>query len=74
MYISRLLAVGSAAIAFAAAAPSLAQIEKRATNFQFFGVSESGAEFGGGIFPGVKGTDYIWPDTFVPLHSVHYPY
>lgn len=74
MYISRLLAVGSTAIAFTAAAPSPAQIEKRATNFQFFGVNESGAEFGAGIFPGVKGTDYTWPNTFVPLHSVLYLY
>lgn len=28
-----------------------------------FGVNESGAEFGSGKFPGVLGTDYIWPDT-----------
>ncbi|KAG8876776.1 hypothetical protein FRB97_003927 [Tulasnella sp. 331] len=34
-----------------------AAIEK----FKFFGVSESGAEFGSTAWPGVLGTDYIWP-------------
>lgn len=29
-------------------------------NFEFFGVNESGPEFGTAI-PGVLGTDYIWP-------------
>ncbi|CAK5275868.1 unnamed protein product [Mycena citricolor] len=32
-----------------------------ATKFKFFGVSESGAEFGSGKWPGVYGTDYIFP-------------
>ncbi|KAG6851092.1 hypothetical protein H0H93_000972 [Arthromyces matolae] len=31
------------------------------TKFKFFGVSESGAEFGSGKIPGVLGTDYTWP-------------
>ncbi|KAG9004807.1 hypothetical protein FRB94_002056 [Tulasnella sp. JGI-2019a] len=40
--------------------------------FKFFGVNESGAEFGSGKWPGVLGTDYIWPapssiDYFVGL-------
>ncbi|KIA75750.1 endo-beta-1,4-glucanase B [Aspergillus ustus] len=43
----------------AVAAP---QFKKRAT-LQFFGVNESGAEFGEANIPGVYGTDYIFPDT-----------
>ncbi|KAJ0423971.1 glycoside hydrolase superfamily [Aspergillus carlsbadensis] len=43
----------------AVAAP---QHKKRAT-FQFFGVNESGAEFGEDNIPGVWGTDFIFPDT-----------
>ncbi|KAH0585170.1 hypothetical protein H2248_008426 [Termitomyces sp. 'cryptogamus'] len=31
------------------------------TKFQFFGVNESGAEFGNQNIPGVLGTDYTWP-------------
>ncbi|KAF7294516.1 CBM1 domain-containing protein [Mycena kentingensis (nom. inval.)] len=31
------------------------------TKFKFFGVNESGAEFGQGKIPGVLGTDYIFP-------------
>ncbi|KAK7678575.1 hypothetical protein QCA50_018447 [Cerrena zonata] len=31
------------------------------TKFQFFGVNESGAEFGNLNIPGVLGTDYTWP-------------
>jgi len=31
--------------------------------FEFFGVNESGAEFGNGNIPGVLGTDFIWPTT-----------
>ncbi|TDL25485.1 endoglucanase [Rickenella mellea] len=31
------------------------------TKFKFFGVNESGAEFGNGNIPGVLGTDYTWP-------------
>ncbi|KAF5382103.1 hypothetical protein D9615_004377 [Tricholomella constricta] len=31
------------------------------TKFKYFGVNESGAEFGNGKIPGVLGTDYIWP-------------
>ncbi|KAF5327666.1 hypothetical protein D9619_004867 [Psilocybe cf. subviscida] len=31
------------------------------TKFKFFGVNESGAEFGDGKIPGVLGTDYTWP-------------
>ncbi|KAK0204881.1 glycoside hydrolase superfamily [Desarmillaria ectypa] len=31
------------------------------TKFEYFGVNESGAEFGSGNIPGVLGTDYIFP-------------
>jgi endoglucanase len=33
------------------------------TKFQYFGVNESGAEFGEGNLPGTLGKDYIWPTT-----------
>ncbi|KAI0747325.1 endoglucanase [Irpex lacteus] len=29
--------------------------------FKFFGVNESGAEFGNNVIPGTLGTDYTWP-------------
>ncbi|KAI2787481.1 putative endo-beta-1,4-glucanase B [Penicillium oxalicum] len=35
-------------------------VEKRANGFTWFGVSESGAEFGSAI-PGTLGKDYTWP-------------
>ncbi|KAI0259893.1 endoglucanase [Gloeopeniophorella convolvens] len=31
------------------------------TKFQYFGVSESGAEFGNTVIPGTLGKDYTWP-------------
>lgn len=34
-----------------------------AKKFKYFGVNQSGAEFGETTFPGVLGTDYIWPST-----------
>lgn len=34
-----------------------------ATPFEFFGVNESGAEFGNTVIPGTLGTDYTWPET-----------
>ncbi|KAL4885848.1 glycoside hydrolase superfamily [Aspergillus karnatakaensis] len=52
------------ALSFALAAGSALaapQLKKRAT-FEFFGVNESGAEFGEDNIPGVWGTDYIFPD------------
>ncbi|KAF9468040.1 endoglucanase [Collybia nuda] len=33
------------------------------SKFKFFGVNQSGAEFGNTKIPGVLGTDYIWPAT-----------
>ena len=34
-----------------------------ATPFEFFGVNESGAEFGNTVIPGTLGTDNTWPQT-----------
>lgn len=53
------IAVLASTVALAAAAPS--KKAKRAGNFEFFGVNESGAEFGNTNLPGVLGTDYTWP-------------
>ncbi|RDW69037.1 glycoside hydrolase family 5 protein [Aspergillus mulundensis] len=50
----------AAAAGTAMAAP---QLKKRSSGFTFFGVSESGAEFGESNIPGVWNTDYIFPDT-----------
>jgi len=53
------IAVGASMAALAVAAPSM--LQKRVKNFQWFGVNESGAEFGATNLPGVYGTDYTWP-------------
>ncbi|KAF5367509.1 hypothetical protein D9758_003765 [Tetrapyrgos nigripes] len=44
------------------------------TKFKFFGVNQSGAEFGNTVIPGTLGKDYTWPapssiDYFVVLES-----
>ncbi|KAI9037989.1 putative extracellular endoglucanase/cellulase [Aspergillus affinis] len=38
-------------------------MKKRDAGFNWFGVSESGAEFGQTNIPGTLGTDYTWPET-----------
>ena len=58
MHFSKLAVIAST-VALATAAPS--KKAKRAGNFEFFGVNESGAEFGNLNLPGVLGTDYTWP-------------
>jgi endoglucanase len=63
-FTTSLLAVGTAAMVVALPSMSL---KKRVKNFTWFGVNESGAEFGSGDIPGVLGTDYIWPVTYVQL-------
>ncbi|KAI1807730.1 glycoside hydrolase family 5 protein [Daldinia bambusicola] len=50
----------AAATVSAVAVPT--QTKKRASAFQFTGVSESGAEFGNQAIPGRLGKDYTWPD------------
>ncbi|THG99752.1 hypothetical protein EW026_g2669 [Hermanssonia centrifuga] len=44
-----------------ASAPSSSVCSGSLTKFKFFGVNESGAEFGNTNIPGVLGTDYTWP-------------
>lgn len=58
-----------ATAALAIAAPTTSKV-KRANKLQFFGVNESGPEFGESVLPGAYGKEYIWPtlstiDTFI---------
>jgi len=55
MLFTKLLVVG--AFGLAAASP----LQKRVSKFKWFGVDESGAEFGSGTYPGVEGTDFTFP-------------
>ncbi|KAF2135423.1 glycoside hydrolase family 5 protein [Aplosporella prunicola CBS 121167] len=64
MRVSTILAASTASLALAAPVQ-----HKRANKLQFFGVNESGPEFGETNLPGTKDTDYVWPtlstiDTF----------
>lgn len=59
LFSSLLIAAGT--VAFAFAGPIAKQ--KRGKTFQFFGVNEAGAEFGGNNLPGVVDKDYAWPST-----------
>lgn len=61
MQLGNLLLVASTAV-LAVAAPSLEK-SKRAKKFQWFGVNESGAEFGNAALPGQLNKDYVWPPT-----------
>ncbi|CAG8950060.1 hypothetical protein HYFRA_00008292 [Hymenoscyphus fraxineus] len=61
MYLGNLFLVASTAV-LAVAAPSLEKT-KRAKKFQWFGVNESGAEFGNAALPGQLNKDYVWPPT-----------
>lgn len=66
MRVSTAILATTASIALAA---PVKQEEKRASNFTFFGVNESGPEFGESNLPGTLNTDYVWPtlstmDTF----------
>ncbi|KAG9228309.1 putative endo-beta-1,4-glucanase B [Amylocarpus encephaloides] len=61
MYLGNLLLVASTAV-LAVAAPSTEK-SKRASKFQWFGVNESGAEFGNGVLPGQLNKHYTWPPT-----------
>lgn len=51
------IAAGLAALAVAA---PIAEKKKRVSKLKFFGVNESGGEFGSGSIPGQLGKDYIW--------------
>ncbi|EHL00928.1 putative endo-beta-1,4-glucanase B [Glarea lozoyensis 74030] len=61
MHFCNFLLVASTA-ALAVAAPSASE-KKRAKKFQWFGVNESGAEFGNAALPGQLNKDYTWPPT-----------
>jgi endoglucanase len=58
-------AASLASAAFAAPAPPV----KR--KLRWFGINESGAEFGDGKYPGVYNTDYTWYD--LKTIDVSYP-
>jgi endoglucanase len=66
MHFSKLLVLASTAV-LAVAAPSTG-LKKRVKSFKFFGVNESGAEFGNTAIPGQLGKDYTWPLTYVFLY------
>ncbi|KAK8216077.1 endo-beta-1,4-glucanase [Phyllosticta capitalensis] len=59
MRLTSFLAVSTASLAIAAPAPKQ---ERAASPFQFFGINESGPEFGETNLPGTLGTDYVWPN------------
>jgi endoglucanase len=49
------------AVLSAAAGSMAAAVDKRVSGFKWYGVSESGAEFGQTTLPGTLGKDYTWP-------------
>jgi endoglucanase len=51
-----------AAVALASTAFAAPTEEKRQNKLQWFGINESGAEFGEKNFTGVYGKEYIWYD------------
>ncbi|CAE6437902.1 unnamed protein product [Rhizoctonia solani] len=57
--------VATATVSSSAASPTSTTLCGGATRtkFKYFGVNQSCAEFGDGKWPGVLGTDYIWPST-----------
>ncbi|KAL9115385.1 MAG: hypothetical protein Q9227_000706 [Pyrenula ochraceoflavens] len=66
MRVTQLLAGFAAIVSLASAAPtdsSRSQLAKRVKKFQWFGVNESGAEFGQTSIPGTYNKDYTFPST-----------
>lgn len=61
MRFSKTFIVASTTV-LAVAAPYTGKV-KRVSRFLWFGVFESGAEFGNTAIPGQLGKDYIWPVT-----------
>jgi endoglucanase len=59
MLLQNLLAA-AALVSTAFAAPTE---QKRASKLKWFGINESGAEFGEKVIPGVYGKEYTWYDT-----------
>lgn len=63
--------LAASTVVLAVAAPSVEK-KKRANKFKWFGVNESGAEFGNTAIPGQLNKDYIWPPSFVlPVTTMH---
>lgn len=56
------IVLAASALCVATAFPS-ASLKKRVSKFKFFGVNESGGEFGSGAIPGQLNKDYVWPVT-----------
>ena len=50
-----------AAAAFASTAFAAPSEKRQSNKLEWFGINESGAEFGEKNFPGVKNKDYVWP-------------
>ncbi|TVY20491.1 putative endo-beta-1,4-glucanase B [Lachnellula arida] len=62
MHFASMLLVASTAV-LAVAAPATEKQKRALKKFKFFGVNESGAEFGNTAIPGELGKDYTWPLT-----------
>ncbi|KAI9711420.1 MAG: hypothetical protein M1812_007165 [Candelaria pacifica] len=58
MYFHSLLVAALAAISLASPIK-----QKRVKNFKYFGVNQSGGEWGLNSIPGTSGKDYLWPNT-----------
>ncbi|KAF2404470.1 endo-beta-1,4-glucanase [Trichodelitschia bisporula] len=56
------LALASAAFAAPLSLTANEEDSAAAGKFQFFGINESGPEFGEKKFPGIKNKDYVWPE------------
>ena len=54
-----IMAASAATMACAYPTKQSADVQKRANGFTWFGVSESGAEFGTNNIPGTAGSDYL---------------
>ncbi|TVY33823.1 putative endo-beta-1,4-glucanase B [Lachnellula subtilissima] len=62
MHFASMLLVASTAV-LAVAAPATEKKKRALKKFKFFGVNESGAEFGNTAIPGQLNKDYVWPLT-----------
>ena len=68
MHFGSIFLAASTAV-LAAAAPT-GEKKKRVSKLQFFGVNESGAEFGSGSIPGTLGVDYTWPVEYIAIQVI----
>ena len=63
MHLGSMLLVASTAV-LAVVAPATEKKKRALKKFTYFGVNESGAEFGNGNLPGQLNKDYTWPLTY----------